>query len=427
MSKFIVLVIDSFGVGAMPDVADVRPQDITANTCAHILQTYPNMRLPQLEKLGLLNALHIGSPDFNASIMQDDEQANFGVALLQHEGGDTFMGHQEIMGTLPRSPLSMPFSTVKSRVADALRLEGYQVEQRNAPYDKGDLHDNSDLQFLWVNNAVAIGDNLEADLGQVFNVCANLAAIDFEQVEKIGQIVRRCVSVNRVIAYGGQLANSQAIVSAAEIKQQHYIGINSPKSGVYDNGFQVVHLGYGVDAEVQVPSQLEKINIPTVLVGKVADIVANPTGRNYQQLVDSQTILDITLAEVQRAGSAFICTNIQETDLAGHGQDVERYAERLQLVDNMLGKITAAMIAGDCLVVMADHGNDPTIGHSKHTREQVPLLVYLAQGKNLPQQAIQLGIRKTMSDVGATVCEFFAAPAPQNGQSFWQQLLRTHH
>ncbi|CNF03071.1 putative mutase [Yersinia mollaretii] len=125
MSKFIVLVIDSFGVGAMPDVAEVRPQDIAANTCAHILQTYPEMRLPHLEKLGLLNALHIGSPDFKESIMQESAQASFGVALLQHEGGDTFMGHQEIMGTLPRAPLSMPFSTVKSQVADALRQQGY--------------------------------------------------------------------------------------------------------------------------------------------------------------------------------------------------------------------------------------------------------------------------------------------------------------
>lgn len=418
MSKFIVLVIDSFGVGAMPDVAEVRPQDITANTCAHILQTYPEMRLPHLEKLGLLNALHISSPDFKESIMQESAQASFGVALLQHEGGDTFMGHQEIMGTLPRAPLSMPFSTVKSQVADALRQQGYQVEPRSV------VGDSSELQLLWVNDAVAIGDNLEADLGQVFNICANLSAIDFASVEKIGRIVRRCVAVNRVIAYGGQLTDSQAIIDAAEVKQQQYIGINSPKSGVYDRGFQVIHLGYGVDAEVQVPHQLEKVNIPTVLVGKVADIVANPTGRNYQQLVDSQTIFDITLTEIRRSGSAFICTNIQETDLAGHGQDVARYAERLQLVDHMLGEMQASMTTGDCLVVMADHGNDPTIGHSKHTREQVPLLVYLAGVTNAQPQAVRLGIRKTMSDVGATVCEFFAAPAPQNGHSFWQQLIR---
>lgn len=76
------------------------------------------------------------------------------MAELQHEGGDTFMGHQEILGTRPLPPLRMPFRDVIDRVEQALVSAGWQVERR------GD-----DLQFLWVNQAVAIGDNLEADLG----------------------------------------------------------------------------------------------------------------------------------------------------------------------------------------------------------------------------------------------------------------------
>lgn len=67
----------------------------------------------------------------------------------------------------------------------------------------------------------------------------------------------------------------------------------------------------------------------------------------------------------------------------------------------------------DCLIVMADHGNDPTIGHCHHTREVVPVLVYQHE-----LVATQLGVRTTLSDVGATVCEFFRAPPPQNGSSF---------
>lgn len=84
MSKFIILVIDSFGVGAMPDVSDVRPQDLGANTCAHILQAYPELHLATLEKLGLLNALHIGSPDFQDSVMQDNPLASFGEIGRAH-------------------------------------------------------------------------------------------------------------------------------------------------------------------------------------------------------------------------------------------------------------------------------------------------------------------------------------------------------
>ncbi|QBX68373.1 phosphopentomutase [Serratia quinivorans] len=409
MDKFVVLVIDSFGVGAMGDVPEVRPQDIGANTCGHILQRLPNLQLPMLEKLGLINALHIAEPGHRVSAMQESPTAAFGVALLQHEGGDTFMGHQEIMGTLPLPPVRMPFSTRLEKVEQALKNEGFKVERYPAH--------NSELRLLWVNDAVAIGDNLEADLGQVFNVCGNLSAISFEQVEKIGRVVRSCVEVGRVIAYGGLLESSEQILAAVEVKDNRFIGINSPKAGVYRNGFQVIHLGYGVDASVQVPQQLYQQGILTVLVGKVADIVENPQGRNYQQLVDSQTILDITLDELQRPGPAFICTNIQETDLAGHAQDAERYAERLQLVDASLAKLISAMDGSDCLVVMADHGNDPTVGHSKHTREQVPLLIFRPG-----QAACSLGIRTTLSDVGATVCEFFNAKAPYNGRSFLAAL-----
>lgn len=410
MNKFLVLVIDSFGVGAMEDVAKVRPQDIGANTCGHILQTFPALRLPALEKLGLINALHMAAPDFNDSVMRANPAAAFGVAQLQHEGGDTFMGHQEIMGTLPLPPVRMPFSSVIDNVKAALIHAGYQVEQQRV----------SGLSLLWVNDAVAIGDNLEADLGQVFNICANLSAISFSDVESIGRIVRAHVEVGRVIAYGGLLESSAQILAAIETKQDTYIGINSPKAGVYQHGFQVVHLGYGVDASTQVPQQLHQQGIATVLVGKVADIVENPHGRNYQRLVDSQTILDITAEEMQRPEAAFICTNIQETDLAGHAEDAARYAERLTLVDNALTGLIMQMDSSDCLVVMADHGNDPTVGHSKHTREQVPLLVYRPG-----QQACALGIRSTLSDVGATVCEFFHARAPQNGRAFLAALNAT--
>lgn len=404
MARFVVLVIDSFGVGAMNDVALVRPQDAGANTCGHILAERPDLRLPVLEQLGLINAL-----GYAPGVMQASPSAVWGVAELQHEGGDTFMGHQEILGTRPQAPLRMPFNDVIDRVEQALMMAGWQVERRGNP-----------LAFLWINGAVAVGDNLEADLGQVYNITANLSAISFEQVLEIGRVVREQVQVGRVIAFGGQLQNSQRILDAAEEKEGRFIGINAPRSGAYENGFQVRHMGYGVDETVQVPQKLYDINVPTILIGKVADIVSNPHGRSWQNRVDSQQIMDITLDEFNAETTAFICTNIQETDLAGHAEDVGRYVDRLQLVDRNLARLLAAMNADDCLVVMADHGNDPTIGHSHHTREVVPLLVY--QRGSMPAQ---LGVRTTLSDVGATVCEFFGAAPPQNGTSFLSSLRRT--
>lgn len=142
MSKFLLVVIDGFGVGAMDDVPQVSPQDRGANTCGHILQHFPRLRLPVLEKPGLINVL-----GFDPGVMKPSASAVYGKAALQHEGGDTFMGHQEILGARPQTPLRMPFSAVIDKVGQALRADGWQVERiGNA------------LQYLWVNQAVAIGD-----------------------------------------------------------------------------------------------------------------------------------------------------------------------------------------------------------------------------------------------------------------------------
>ncbi len=150
MARFVVLVIDSFGVGAMKDVTLVRPQDAGANT----LWSHP-------EPVAAFAATNAGEAGANQriglcarAICSRQIPQPWGVAELQHEGGDTFMGHQEILGTRPLPPLRMPFCDVIDRVEQALVSAGWQVERR------GD-----ELQFLWVNQAVAIGDNLEADLG----------------------------------------------------------------------------------------------------------------------------------------------------------------------------------------------------------------------------------------------------------------------
>ena len=403
MARCIVLVIDSFGVGAMDDVPEVRPQDRGANTCGHILQSCPQLCLPTLERLGLINAL-----GFAPGVMQPSETAIWGTAELLHEGGDTFQGHQEILGTRPKPPRVMAFSEVIDSVEARLQAAGYgAVRQGAGPY------------WLLVNGCVAIGDNLEADPGQVYNITANLSEIAFSEVKAIGGIVRAQATVGRVIACGGELESSRQLIDAVEQRAGGYIGLNTPRSGVYRRGFQVEHMGYGVDASVQVPQRLHAAGVPTVLVGKVADIVDNRCGVSWKNIVDSGQIMDITRREFLRRDPVFICSNIQETDLAGHAEDVERYIDRLRLVDDALAALLPEMAAGDCLIVMADHGNDPTIGHGRHTREKVPLLVYAPGAR-----PARLGLRSTLSDVGATVCDFFMAGPPENGRSFLSLITR---
>lgn len=393
MNRFIVIVLDSFGVGYMDDVPRVRMQDTGANTCGHILEKIPDLRLPNLEKLGIMNAL--GEETVS---MKKSNCALYGKSALMHEGADTFLGHQEIMGTRPKAPLIEPFSKSIDKVYAALKDAGYKVRY---------MGDN--VKFLLVNGCVTVADNIEADLGQVYNITSTLDLIDFNEVLKIGQVVRDNVKVSRVIAFGGKNVSAQNILDAAEEKEGKYIGINAPKSGVYNEGYQVIHMGYGVNPEVQAPTILGKHGIFVSLFGKVADIVSNNYGKSTS-CVDTKKVMELTVDEVSNSESGFICTNVQETDLAGHEQDVCKYAEKLVIADKYIGYIMKLLNGNDRLIVMADHGNDPTIGHSHHTREYVPVLLY---GKDLKPGFI--GVRKTLSDVGATVVQYFNCPPTENG------------
>ena len=202
------------------------------------------------------------------------------------------------------------------------------------------------------------------------------------------------------------------MLNAAEVKDGKYIGINATKSKSYISGYQCVHLGYGVNDLVQVPALLAKKKIDVSLFGKVADIVENSAGKRVSE-VDTKTVLEKTIDEMNLMSNGFICTNVQETDLAGHSQNTKWYKEVLEIADEKIGEIMSNMNSEDVLLIMADHGNDPTIGHNKHTRENVPILVYKKD-----MIATNLGQRNTLSDVGSTVCEFFGSEKPQNGTSF---------
>ena len=397
MRRFVVIVLDGFGMGAMKDAREVRPGDEGASTLGSILKDFPDSYFPNLERLGLMNAF--GS---ESRRMRFSASANAGRAELMHWGADTFMGHQEIMGTLPKKPAAQPFQEKIEEIRRHLLQTGHEAEVRET---KG-------LRYLLVDRFVTVADNIDADYGMAYNCTAPLDFISFEEEMEIGRRVREAATVNRVIPFGGTGTTLADILAAEEIREGKYIGIHAVKSGSYRQGYQCRHLGYGVDPNVQAPTLLSRAGIAVTLLGKVADIVANDKGKSIS-CVPTEEVLDLTIEELAHRKEAFICTNVQETDLAGHSQDADWYRRLLELADKKIGQMLPLLGEEDILVVMADHGNDPDIGHNKHTRENVPLLVW-KRGK----AGVNLGLRTSLSDVGATVCDYFGAERPQNGRSF---------
>ncbi len=399
MKRVILVVVDSLGVGAMDDAAASRPQDAGANTFKHVLDQASRIDLPNFERLGINRILH------HPRLAAEGGLGAVGVLNLAHSGADSYVGHQEIMGTKPRRPLLKPFAYFRERVIAELRNNGHRVDfpEPKRPY-------------LLVDGYVVVADNIETDYGQIYNVTAPLDEIPFEKVLQIGQIVRSVVKVNRVIALGGEGVSREQILDSIEERPDGLIGVNSPKSGVYKRGYISRHLGYGVSPERQISSILARNYYNVTLVGKMQDVIECP-GAVKIPAVDTEEVMGKILASLDWFMAGMVAGTVQETDLAGHAQDVDRYADRLMIVDHYLGEIMAAMGEGDLLLVSADHGNDPTIGFSQHTREKTFVLAY-----GSCCSPIDLGERDTLSDLAATAADYFGVEAPENGTSFLHLL-----
>lgn len=395
MNRVTLLVLDGFGIGAMPDCGDVKPEDVHANTYQHLREAV-DLKIPTLYTMGLGKIVDdVGEP-----------KAAYGKSNLAHYGADTFMGHQELMGSKPGIPQKRLMREIGPRLKENLESNGYQVESPIAG-----------STVLLVNGAVVIGDNLESSLGNIINVVGDLDQLSFEEVSQIGRLVREQVDTSRVIVFGNPKSNIETILSTVTEKHPGQWGVDAPKANVYGKGYQVLHLGYGVDFEKQFAYMAERKGLPVYRIGKTADVIQ---ANGYQTpLVNTREVLE-TYHELynESKGEAVFLVNVQETDLAGHQEDCAWYQEVLEQVDQFLSAFVHELQADDLLIVTADHGNDPTIGHSGHTREQTPILVVSPKIK-----PISIGTRNTMADIAATMAEFMGVDQPEHGTSFLKSIL----
>ncbi|MGY1438604.1 phosphopentomutase [Streptomyces reniochalinae] len=380
-----MVVLDGFGVGAMPDAGVLRPGDAEADTCGHVLDHAREafgrpLRLPALGALGL--GLVHPHPDL---ARRTPLPVAAGRAALGYPGADTFAGHQTMMGADFSRVTVARLGEHLEEVTEALSAAGHRVE----PLDGGPV--------LVVDGGVLVHDNLEADPGINWNASARLDDLGFDAILAVARTVRAVAPVARVIAVGGHADGPlPGFVRAGD---GGTVGLDTPASGFYRNGgLQVRHLGAELDHTRQLPELAARAGVPVTLVGKAADILACEAAVR-RPAVPTADVLAHTLEAARAPGEALVVANVQESDLAGHQRDPERYARILEQVDAGLAALVALLDQpGDRLVVTGDHGNDPTIGHAYHTREYVPVLIHRpgAPGVELLPDA------GSLADVGAT-------------------------
>ena len=382
-NRVCLIVLDSAGIGEMPDAEEWG--DSGADTLGHILESRP-VDLPHLQKLGLGNIRYLnGLPPLTSPI------GSFGKCALRSNGKDTTTGHWEIAGIIlekafPTYPNGFPSQVVDRFVAEA-EIPGILG---NVPASGTEIIKQLGEEHVRTGKPIVY---TSAD--SVFQIAAHEEVISVDQLYKMCKIARRLLDgdnkVGRVIARPF-IGKDSADFSRTE--NRHDYAIPPPDENL-------------------LPLLREK-DLDVICVGKIASIYDSVGVTQDLSAKNNDQVIDQTIKALKHSSSGLIFSNLVDFDmLYGHRRDTEGYARALEHFDSRLPEILGALSDDDLLILTADHGNDPTMQGSDHTREYVPLVVY---GRNA-KSGVDLGTRDSLSDIGQTIAENFGLKLPA-GESF---------
>ncbi|WP_036173163.1 phosphopentomutase [Massilia sp. 9096] len=393
MSRAFILLLDSFGLGALPDAE--KYGDLGANTLGHIAKWAADsgapLHLPNLEKIGLGAAAHKASGEWPVGFQKREGFSGaWGVAREQSTGKDTQSGHWEIAGVPVRFDWGYFPKTVPSfpqELTDKLK------EVTGVPGWLGDCH--------------ASGTTIIAELGDEH--VATGKPILYTSADSVLQIAAHEEHFG--------LERLYAVCEAAyELVKPYNIGrvIARPFTGS-SGSYKRTSNRHDYAVPPVAPTLLDHVKNDggeVIALGKISDIFA---GQGVTQLIkgaDNMALFDRLLEVADTAGDKSLTfVNFVDFDMHfGHRRDVAGYADALRELDARLPEFTAKLREGDLVVITADHGCDPTWAGSDHTREHIPMLFF---GPAAP--ARELAVSDTFSDIGATLAHHLGVKPLANG------------
>jgi phosphopentomutase len=393
MSKFervIWIVLDSVGIGELPDAADYG--DVGRTTLGHISESRP-LALPNLVRLGLANIAPLAHLDAAASPI-----GAFGKGTIHSPGKDTTTGHWEMAGVwLDQAFRTYPQGFPRDLIAEFEKQIG-RGTLGNKPAsgteiikELGEEHVRTGKPIVYTS-----GDS-------VFQIAAHEDVIPIADLYRMCEIARKLLDgphrVGRVIArpFAGTVGHF------ARTTRRHDYAVDPPKPMLLD--------------------VLADRGVPVFGLGKIHDIY---NGRGVEKYVTTTGNADgmakLAAALQERTRGLIFCNLVDFDMLYGHRKDVEGFAESLEEFDRMLGPFLKLLSDSDLLMITADHGcdPDPRWATTDHSREYVPILVYSpASGAS-----VNLGVRSTLADMGQTIAENFGGAIP-HGKSFLHELSQT--
>lgn len=385
--RVVLLVLDSLGAGAAPD-AD-RFGDEGADTLRHIRESYKELHLPNLEKMGLFMLAGEGCDTaVNAS-------GGYGRMSEVSAGKDTTTGHWEIAGLIT----DVPFNTYPDGFPEEFIKE---FEKRTGRKTVGNIPvSGTEIIERLGDHHEATGDLIVyTSEDSVFQIAANTDVVPLEELYEACRTARELLTGEwacaRVIARPYIKKDGRRIRTS----DRHDYSVSPPDRTmldiIKDNGMRVC------------------------AVGKISDIFNGCGISDSHPTKSNNDGVDRTLEFMQESFTGIIFTNLVDFDSKyGHRRDPEGYGRALEEFDRRLPEITDCLKEDDILIITADHGNDPVFRGFNHTREYVPLMV---TGKKIKNN-VNLGIRETFADVSASVCRYLGVEDTGEGTDFIEELL----
>ena len=383
--RVFLIVLDSFGIGEMPDAASFG--DEGSNTLGAIVKS-GKYATPMLQKMGLFNieGVACGKPARRPL-------AAFARLAEVSVGKDTTTGHWEMAGAESGKPLPVYPHGFPAELIHAFEEKTGCQTLCNKPYsgtevlkDYGEEHMRTGALIVYTS----------AD--SVFQIAAH------ESVVPVAELYRYCELARGMLDVGRVIARPFAGTCAADFRRtanRHDYSLKPPKPTMLD----AIHAS-GLD---------------TIGVGKIYDIFDGQGVSEKIRTTGNDNGMEVTLELAKRDFSGLAFVNLVDFDmLYGHRNDVDGYANAATEFDGQLAKLLPLLRAEDLLIITADHGCDPATPSTDHSREYVPMLAY---GKGV-RAGVDLGTRRSFACIAQTVCEYLGVPVQLDGKSFLKEILR---
>ncbi len=390
VERVILMVLDSLGVGELPDAGHYG--DEGADTLGHIAREYPQLHIPNLQELGFGNVPGAAGGRFAV----EHPAGCFGKLKEKSRGKDTITGHWEIAGIYTQQPFKTypdgfpeEFIQKFERKIGRKVLGNYAASGTVIIEELGPEHEATGKPIVYTS----------AD--SVFQIAADTSVIPLEELYRICETARELLtgewSCGRVIA-------------------RPYVRENGKRIRTSDRKDYAVS-----PSDVTMLDLVKRSGKEVCAIGKIRDIF---NGQGVTRAIHTENNMDgvdKTIQVMSEKGAGLIFTNLVDFDSQyGHRRDPVGYGKAIEAFDRRVPELTGAMKESDVLVLCADHGNDPVHSGWDHTREYVPVVIC---GRAI-KEGVNLGVRDSFADIGATICEILGAGKTAIGDSFWNEIKR---